>query len=532
MWPSSPAGRGQDDIRPVLGPSCGSGQEEEGGSLRTVNLRKSFGATIALDGVSFSCLAGEVHGLIGENGAGKSTLVKILSGILRADSGDVFIHGEQVSHRRPDDASRNGLATAFQESTLVADLTVAQNLLLHREPCNSVGLVSRRRLIELAHSILAEWQAEDIDPLRVASTLPLAVQQRIEIVKALARHRSILVLDEPTSALGPDGVAWLKRQIVRVRERASSVIFISHRLFEISDMCDRITVLRNGRDVGCFPAGEISSGVVLGLMLGRALEEEHATRPRHDRDGSAPVLAAVNLDVKPDLHDVSLALCRGEILGVAGLQGHGQKSLFMTLFGARHPDKGGIEVGGKRVRFRGPRDAIREGLGISLVPEDRKTEGLLLDMSVRANVSIACVRRFSSWGWLSRGQERAAIEKVMSELNINAESLDADITSLSGGNQQKVILGRWLLANTKVLLLYDPTRGVDVGVKADLFEWMRQFVSEGGSILFYSSDIPELISLCDRVVVFHGGRIRAELAGEHLNQESVLSAMLGEGDAS
>jgi ribose transport system ATP-binding protein len=473
-----------------------------------------------------------VHGLIGENGAGKSTLVKILSGMLRADSGAVFIHGEQVSHRRPDDAFRSGLATAFQESTLVGDLTVAQNLLLHREPRNSVGLVSRQRLIELARSMLVEWQAEDIDLLRVVSSLPLAVQQRIEIVKALARHRSILILDEPTSALGPDGVAWLKQQIARVRERASTVVFISHRLFEISDMCDRITVLRNGRDVGCFPAGEISSGAVLGLMLGRALEEEHATRIRRDREVSEPVLAAVNLELKPDLHEVTLELRRGEILGVAGLQGHGQKSLFMALFGAHRPDKGEIEVGGKRVRFHSPRDAIREGLGISLVPEDRKTEGLLLDMSVRSNMSIACVRRFSSWGWLSRDRERAAVEKVMSELNINAERLDADITSLSGGNQQKVILGRWLLADTKVLLLYDPTRGVDVGVKADLFEWMRQFVSQGGSILFYSSDIPELISLCDRVVVFHLGRIQTELAGQQLSQESVLSAMLGEGDGS
>lgn len=497
-------------------------------TLEVRGLVKRYGGTLALDRASLTCGRDEVHGLIGENGAGKSTLVKILTGLVSPDEGDVLLDGSIVRLRSPRDAVRAGIAAAFQELNLIPHMTVAENLLMGREPRGAARLISGSRLRSEAKKILAEWHADDIHPLATVGRLPLATQQQVEIIRALSWHPRLLLLDEPTSALGVAEAQWLHRQIARVREAGASVIFISHRLGEIGDLCDRVTVLRNGKEVATLNPSQAEHDEVVRLMLGRQLDEEYGNRSSRIAADAEPVLEVEDITCLPELDGATFVLRAGEILGVAGLEGQGQRTLFMALFGARRRDRGTIRIGGHVRKLRSPRDAVRAGIGISFVPPERKVEGLMLGHSGTFNASLpSLASHFANLGFIRRQKERTAAREIFTRLGVPARALYEPVDSLSGGNQQKVAIGKWLPLAARILLMYDPMRGVDIATKAELFSLMRELTEEGRSILFYSTDLEELVNVCDRVLVVYEGRVARELGGEELTLEKVLASILG-----
>jgi ribose transport system ATP-binding protein len=493
-----------------------------------VDVVKAFGPTVAVKGASLACVSGEIHGVIGENGAGKSTMMKILNGTVRPDSGSVLIQGREVHFQSARDALRAGIATAFQELTVESNLTVAENLLLGREP-TFYGLVTGRRLRASARKILAEWNADDLSPGDETGKLALSARQRLEIVRALSRNPRILILDEPTSALGVNEVRWLFEQLRRVVEGGVAVIYISHRMDEINLLCQRVTVMRDGRNVETFEKGTRTEDAVMEMMLGRSLVHAFQSDAQAADQASSErvVMNVEKLTSGSDLHEVSFDLHAGEILGVAALQGHGQLSLFLSMFGAKPITTGSISLDGKRVRLRSPRDAIRAGLGISLVPENRQEEGLLLGMSGVANLSLPSLRRYTTFGFLRSGREQRDVRNFASTVNLDGASLARTVSSLSGGNQQKVVFGKWLLAESRVLLLYDPTRGVDVGTKEEIFALMVEFAQAGGSVLFFSTDVEELVTIPKRVLVLYRGRVADVLSTSSITRDRILSSMLG-----
>jgi ribose transport system ATP-binding protein len=497
-------------------------------TLELSGIVKRYGATVALNGASLCCASGQVHALLGENGAGKSTMVKILGGIVQADAGSIRIAGAPVALTSARAAQRAGIAIAFQELSLIRDLTVAQNLLLGREPLSRLRLVARRRLNRAAARLLDELEIAGVDPDEMVRELPLPVQQKIEIARALAQDPQICLLDEPTSALAASDVDWLFGQVRRLRERGKTVIYITHRLPEVRALCDCLTILRNGSVEGTFPTSAISDAEVIRLMIGRALASSFPPKRHVEGRAEAPVLEVRHLRRAPDLQDVSLAVAPRDIVGVAALQGHGQETLFLSIFGARDLDAGAILVDGRPARINSPVDAVHAGLRISLVPGDRKTEGLFLALSGTQNLTISSLRRFSRLGWMNVRKEQAWVQQVLEQLRVQPSALHAPVEALSGGNQQKIVIGKWLLPDPRVLLMFDPTRGVDVGTKHDIYVLMRDYAAAGKGILFYSTDIPELVNVCDRVIVLYRGKVACELAGADLTAERVLAAMLGD----
>ena len=495
-------------------------------ALEVSKVSKRYGATVALEDASLAVEKGECHALVGENGAGKSTLVKILSGILSPDAGSISVAGQPTRLRSSRDALAAGLATAYQELTLVRPLTVAQNVMLGREPRNRAGLISSNALADASRRLFDEWELEGVDPDTEVADVSLAVRQQLELVRVLSRRAQVLLLDEPTAALGGVQVEWLFRQIGRVRADGGTVVFISHRMGEVREICDRVTVLRNGRDVGTSRTEEVTDDEVVRLMLGHSVERIVAQGPTTGEVGE-PVLEVNNLSSEPALRDASFTLHAGEVLGVAALQGHGQFELFMSLFGARRSSGGTIMLDGRRLRLRSPKQAIRAGVGISLVPEDRKAEGVMVDMSGQSNVTLPSLGRYSRLGFLSTRAERKAATEVMRSLNVRLTALDDDVSALSGGNQQKLAIGKWMLAKNRVMLLYDPTRGVDVGTKSEIFLMMREMAAEGRAMLFYSTDLEELLAVTNRVIVLYRGHVVAELSGDACTRNAVLTAMLG-----
>jgi len=488
---------------------------------------KRFGATLALDEVSLNLEMGEVLAVIGENGAGKSTLVKIVSGVVKPDSGHVAVHGVRVSARRPKEAIEAGVCTAYQELTLMPDLTVAENLFLPVLPKGQAGLVSRGLLYEKASHELRGVGIESIDVRSLVSDLRLGDKQKLEIAKAIIRSPKVLFLDEPTSALEGHDVHWLFDLIGRLKNSGTSIVYISHKMAELKQICDRMTILRNGRDVGTYGINELDDKDVIKLMIGRSQEAFFPAR-REIPAASETVLKVENLSSsRYQLSDVSLNLSRGEILGVAGLAGHGQREFFMALFGLLRTDGGQIYVRGKKVRINSPRAAVSPKIGIGLVPEDRKTEGLFLNMSTKENISLPLLSQFGRLGWLNTRAEKRRVLQEMAQMNIRENAIDLTVTSLSGGNQQKVVIGKWMMTGAKIMLLYDPTRGVDVGTKSEIYSLIRAFTDSGGAVLLYSSELPELVNLSDRIVVFRGGTIVCDLIGEQISSEACMAAAVG-----
>ena len=495
----------------------------EGPSVEGIGLSKSYGGVHALEDASLAAVAGEVHALVGENGAGKSTMIKVLGGRTRPDSGSVRIKGQAVSLAGPDRAHRLGIWTVFQELTLLPWMSVAENLLLGREP-RAFGLIGRNRTVTEAEAMMADLGIAHIDPRAMIEDISLAERQIVEIVRAISNDPDILFLDEPTSSLVEREVGWLLDRIRRLRARGCAIVFTSHRWKEVENIADRITVFRSGRNVGSFT--ELSEDDAVTLMTGRRVETLYPKLPALEAasdDAAKPALEVRGL-AGGRLAETSFALRKGEVLGVGGLAGHGHRELFFMLFGAERAAAGQILVGGKRARIRNPREAASRKIGIALVPEDRKTEGLLLAMSVRDNVTLAILRRISRFGLLRQGLERRLAQGAVDQLNVRTAGLSGPVGALSGGNQQKVLVGRWLLAEPRILLLYDVTRGVDVATKHEMYDLMRRLAAEGRSILFYSSDAEELAHLSHRVLVLREGRIAAELHAPGITAEQIVAA--------
>jgi ribose transport system ATP-binding protein len=498
-------------------------------AIAVEDVYKSFGATVALSGASFQVAAGEVHALLGENGAGKSTLVKMLSGMIRADSGRLLVRGQAVHYSNAREAHANGVQTAYQEFTLVPDLTVAQNMLLPYQPTGFAGQIRDRHGLQLVVSHLERLSLGDINPYLEVRDLDLGVRQKIEIARAIFRKPSILLLDEPTSSLSGRDIDWLGNLIAGLKASGVTIVFISHRIPEVRAFCDRLTVLRNGKDIGTFNVPDISDERVIELIIGRSLAATFPSKTVLTNTASV-VLAARGIATAGRLKDVSLELHAGEVLGIAGLQGMGQQELFLSLFGAVPLARGTIEVNGKTLTLASPGDAIGAGIGISLVPEDRKNEALFLHLDGRRNVSMPVIDNFVHFGLIDESAETSAVADVLQRVQVDERALYTNVGAFSGGNQQKMAIAKWLMARSRVLLMFDPTRGVDVGTKHEIYLLIRDFVAEGGAILLYSTEIPELVNLCHRVLVMYAGLIVRELkdTSREISETSIMRAALGE----
>lgn len=502
--------------------------ESERPLLEAAGIAKSFGSVRALDDGSIDLRWGEVHALVGENGAGKSTLIKVLSGVLRADAGEVRVDGEPADLSGPAAARKLGFGTVFQELSLLPWMTVAENLLIDQMPRGRLGLIRRRSLAAEAEEIFARYGIETIDPREVPDRLSLADRQVVEIVRALHRRPRILFLDEATASLSKHQVDWLFEAIARQREQGCCVVFTSHRWKEVEQVADRITVFRNGQKVATRASLDESEAVM--LMTGRKVGEIYPPRPRAAPDAE-PLLEVSDLRGE-GVVGASLTLRRGEVLGVGGLAGQGQRELFLALYGVRKARGGTVEIAGRRRRIRKPADAIRARVGIALVPEDRKGEGLLLPLPIRDNLTLPILGRLSAGGLVRRAEERKLVDGLMEQLQIGGRGggrrPTEAVDTLSGGNQQKVLIGRWLLAESEILLLYDVTRGVDVATKHDLYRLIASLAADGKGILLYSSDTDEIAHLCERVLVMREGRIAAELAGGDVGTEKIVAASVME----
>jgi ribose transport system ATP-binding protein len=490
--------------------------------LEMRGIRKAFPGVLALDGVSFELRAGEVHVLLGENGAGKSTLMKILSGACPRDAGEILIDGEPIALGSPRDAQAAGISTIYQEFNLVPQLSAAENIYLGREPMRraGTGVIDRRTLVGNARALL-ESLGTDVDPDLPVRLLGVAEQQMVEIAKALSIRARILIMDEPTSALTASEIDQLFAAIRRFTAAGGSVIYISHRLEELARVGHRATVLRDGRYVGTRPLPSPIPELVR-MMANRDISEHY---PQPTRRRGAELLRVTGVTRGPRLQNVSFTLHRGEILGIAGLLGAGRTELARVVAGADTPESGEVAIDGVPVRVRSPRDAIRAGIG--LVPEDRKRQGLVLPQSVASNLSLPQLPRLARGGVVSRARERALASRWTGELRIKTPGIDTRVVTLSGGNQQKVVLGKWLAAGAAVLIVDEPTRGIDVGAKMEIYTLLDRLAAAGAGIVMISSDLPEVMGMSDRILVMHQGRVQALFDARGATQEAVLHAALG-----
>ncbi len=489
------------------------------------HVTKHYPGVVALDDVSLEIHFGELHAIVGENGAGKSTLMKILSGIIPQYEGEIHINGEVAQFSGTRDAQQGGVAIVHQELNLVEELSAAANIYLGRE-LQRWGFLDHVGMRNSAGSLLKQLEC-DIDPDQLVGTLRVGDQQLVEIAKALSLNAAILILDEPTSALTEFEVARLDRVIARLRERGVTMLYISHKMDEVFRLADRLTVLRDGRLVRTMGREEVSPRDVTHLMVGREIEE---TQLERDRPQGDTVLEVEQLSLPWPGHarhwrlrDISFQLRRGEILGIAGLMGAGRTELLECLFGASPlRPQGQIRIDGQPVQFDHPAEAMQAG--VALVTEDRKRLGLFADMNVGANITVCALVEATTGGVLSLQREAKLAAASVEKLGVKTSGVEAPITSLSGGNQQKAIIARWLLTDPKLLLLDDPTRGVDVGAKAELYSLMDRLCREGLGIIATSSELPELLTLCDRIIVLSEGQQTAEFSREEASEERIMEA--------
>ncbi|TFD48734.1 sugar ABC transporter ATP-binding protein [Cryobacterium sp. Hh11] len=484
--------------------------------ITITDVRKRFGGTLALDGVSLSIASGTVHGVLGENGAGKTTLNKVLAGVLVPDSGSFIIDGQVVPFGKPLVSRAAGLAMAYQEMSSPLNITVAEKLLLPRLPRGRLGFVSRRFINMRAGEILSDWGKPNINPRAEIGDLDLADKQYVEIIAALATDPKLLILDEPTASLPESD--WLFSCIDRITKAGASVIYISHKLAEIRRICSTGTVLRNGRVVKEFQSADVDDHDLVEFMIGRSLELVFPEKVVRDESKVETIVKITDLTVG-DLTDLSAEIKAGEIVGIAGLEGQGQKDLFYCLAGLKSPLSGEVEVFGSQNAKNKP--------NFTLVPEDRKVEGLFLPMLTQVNLVMAEPRKVSRWGLLSPKRERAVARTAARAFNIPVQFLSRNIQDLSGGNQQKVLFGRAVMTEPRCLLLFDPTRGVDAATKIELYHMARSFARNGGCVLIYSTEIPELVGLSDRVYTIYGGKISGEFSGDWLTESALMRGAIG-----
>jgi ribose transport system ATP-binding protein len=495
-------------------------------ALTTTGLTKSFGGVVAVNEIDFQAAPGEIHGLLGEDGAGKSTFIKLLAGVLRADAGEIHL-GDDVLGYGTGRSRSSRVAAVFQELSLVPDFTVAENIWIGQEPVNRIGGVSTRALRRKTRVLFEQLGLGGINPDREVRLLSVAERHLVETAKALSASPHVIILDETTSALGPKETEWLLTRARMLADAGRIVLFISHRLAEVRDVADRITVLRGGENVGTRVRGEYEEDDLIALMLARRLQTFF---PQKDWEPSVNVALKVRgLGDGYRLQGVDLDLHEGEILGVGGLQGQGQAQLFLTLYGAHPMREGSLEVMGKPVRIRNVRDALSAQVGLALVPEDRRRQGLLLTKPVRENITLAVLHQLATFGVIDRKREHNAVDSAIRRFQIVARDQEQEVQWLSGGNQQKVLIAKLLMTNARILLLFDVTRGVDVGTKPQIFDFMRELAGRGFSILFYSTDAGELAHMADRVAVMAEGKIVTTLDRSHLGEEAILRAAVQAG---
>ena len=489
--------------------------------LAVQGVSKSFSGVRALADVDLALLPGERLAVIGENGAGKSTLMKILAGVLPSDRGRIRLRGQPIEVRSVKDALEHGIALIHQELNLAPNLDLGANIFLGREPRGRL-LIDRGRIQRESVRYL-EMVGLDLPPSRLVGSLSIGQQQLVEIAKALTVDARILIMDEPTSSLSQHETLRLFKVIRDLKDRGVSVIYISHRLGEVLNLADRVEVLRDGENAGRLEREEISHDRMVRLMVGRDISQFY----HHlDRQPGAPLLEVQALCTVAHLKKpLSFHVRGGEIVGVAGLVGAGRTRVLQTLFGIISPHSGRIEVSGKPLRPGRPGDAIRAG--IALVPEDRKAQALILDMALRVNLSLACLRRDQRFGFLDMGREADLVEQAIERLSIRSQGPEQLVRYLSGGNQQKVVLGRWLAMDPSVLLLDEPTRGVDVGSKEEIYRLIEQLAARGVAVLFVSSEMEEILGLSDRVLVMNQGSITGELSRHELSEERVMELATG-----
>jgi ABC-type sugar transport system ATPase subunit len=486
-------------------------------------ITKSYPGVLALRGVDFSVAPGQVMALVGENGAGKSTLLKVLAGAVSADAGEVAIDGVPTVLRNPRDSRDAGIAVIYQELMLAEHLSVAENVFAGREPTTrgrGVDFAAMRR--ETAR--LLEQLGVDASPRDQVGRLNVARRQMIEIAKALSLDARLIVMDEPTSSLTEDEVETLLNLVRRLRSRGVSVVYVSHRMREIFAVADAITVMRDGSLVGVHRVEDVTPEGIVTMMVGRDLGDMYGERVA-PRPAATPVLEVRGLHAGPRVNDISLRIEAGEVVGMAGLVGAGRSETALTIFGQTRPTAGSVHVDGEQVRLRHPRDAI--AAGIAYVPEDRKRQGLFLGLPIRVNISSACLDDVSSRGVISRTRDRTMARSLARDLSVKASSIETTVGTLSGGNQQKVVLARWLARRPRVLLLDEPTRGVDVGAKAEIYRLIREVAAAGVAVLVISSELPEVLGLSDRVLVMREGHLVGELAAADATEERVMALATG-----
>ncbi|MBO1510923.1 xylose ABC transporter ATP-binding protein [Metabacillus bambusae] len=498
--------------------------------LEMDHITKEFPGVKALDNVSFKVKKGEIHALCGENGAGKSTLMKVLSGLYPTGTytGNIVVDGKKADFRRIRDAEDTGITIIHQELALVKDMTVGENIFLGREP-RKWGTIQWDSLYYEASKWL-KMVGLDINPETITHTLGIGQQQLVEIAKALSKNTKILILDEPTAALTESEVEILMGILDELRSKGVSCIYISHKMPEVFHLSDSITVLRDGQTIKTLDKNEVIEDDVIALMVGRELTERY---PRVEHKPKEIVLEVKNYSVwnkeKPDqkvIDDVSFSLRRGEILGIAGLMGAGRSELVMSLFGAYEGrSEGNVLIEGKSKQIKSIKQAIKEGL--ALVTEDRKRLGLVLDMDIKENTTLPNLNKVSRFGTINENEEIKASEKYVKELRTKTASLETKVGTLSGGNQQKVVLAKWLMSNPKVLILDEPTRGIDVGAKYEIYNLMNQLVENGVAIIMISSELPEVLGMSDRILVMHEGYFAKEFTHQEATQENIMVAATG-----
>ncbi|HKF64560.1 MAG TPA: sugar ABC transporter ATP-binding protein [Dongiaceae bacterium] len=493
--------------------------------FRMEGVSKRYGGVRALEEAELTVHAGRVHAVLGENGAGKSTLIKVMAGVVAPDKGRMILEGREVVFPDPASALEAGVACIFQELSLIPDLPVADNIVISNPP-KRFGLIDRRTQRRIAEQALARAGGEDIHPLAPVKDLPLSRRQIVEIAKALARQPRILILDEATSALTAADVTKVFAVLKRLRAEGLALLYISHRMHEIAEIADECTVFRNGRNVATYLAGTKTDNEVVEMMIGREYSHVFPPKPNVQPDGKPPVLEVRNLSWTQRLREISLTARAGEVVGLGGLDGQGQRELLLALFGVLKGVSGELLIDGRPVPISSPRSAKSKRVGMALIPEDRKTEGLMLPMAVRANLSFAALDRLSRYGIIDRAAERKAVEEMVRLLAIRTDGTDIPVGSLSGGNQQKVVIAKWLMVSPRIILLNDPTRGIDVGTKQEIYVLLRKLADTGAAIIFYSTDYDELIGCCNRVLVLYDGAVKRTLVEGEITERALVASAL------
>ena len=486
--------------------------------LELKKITKRFSGVEVLHDVSFTLRSGEVHALLGENGAGKSTLVKVITGLHQPDGGEVYLNGKPVHFANPHDSRQAGIAAIYQELSLFPDLDVAENIFVGRQPTTTAGRVDWRKLYAEAERLLSSLGVH-LDLKQKARHLSIAQQQMVEIARAISINARILIMDEPTSSLTLNEVADLFRLVRRLRQEGAAIIFISHRLEELYELADRVTVLRDGAYVDTRPLNEVSRDELIRLMVGRTISNLF---PKQEVEAGEVALKVEHLSRAGSFHDVSFELRKGEILGMAGLVGAGRTNVARAIFGVEPPTGGQVFIAGQEVHITSPQQAI--GYGLAYVPEDRQAHGLIPPMTITANISLPMLESYARRGWLQDALERSTVFAAARQMEVRASHLWQRARELSGGNQQKIVLAKWLLTRPRILILDEPTRGIDVGTKAAVHALMSKLAAEGIAILMISSELPEVLGMSDRVLVMREGRITAHFSRAEATQEKIISA--------